>query len=585
MNKGKKWTEDQETELRSYYSSNETIATIADKMGRTSGSILARLEHLGLIDSPYNKTPTPSPSPSLNSSITAALQKLAVDSGQSVECILKYIRTGYTVPAPAVEPKVAQPLKPPPARPPPLTELPPLTEEQGMAYNLFLEGKSMCLTRPAGTGKSHILKHIPKYCVDHHIEFAITATTGAAACLVAGQTLHKWTGLGLITDKSITECVAFISRTESLANRWRNTQVLVIDEISMMWAELFEHLNRVAQAVRGNKLFFGGLQVIFCGDFAQLPPVKQSHYAFESSLWADNLSNSTVYLKQVMRQDDPEFIKMLSELRLARPGKLSAATQQRLNARVNPDLGSAIEDATDHVLVGDELIDIEPTILYPHRESVDKLNQRELDKLRESGCQTMVYEALDTKYGKDGGKSRIDRSDTKTLDERSPVRLELAIGALVMLTINLDVKAGLVNGARGRVMSFENGLPVVQFANGQQTTVKQFEFESNISDGYVSRRQMPLILAWALTIHKCQGATLDGVVTDLRGAFCESQSYVTLSRVRSIDNLHLIGIDYSKIACNAKVLKYYNLLDQGRTYEATQTFLAEDEPDVNVCML
>jgi ATP-dependent DNA helicase PIF1 len=158
----------------------------------------------------------------------------------------------------------------------------PLTETQQEAFHMYLSGKSFCLTGPGGTGKSYIIKHIQDHCKTNNISCATTAMTGVAASLIGGQTLHKWSGLGLM-DRRIETMVGIVNNNPQVSLRWKGTKVLIIDEVSMMNQEMFELLNVVACKVRGNKMFYGGIQVIFCCDFAQLAPINGS-YDFESPL-------------------------------------------------------------------------------------------------------------------------------------------------------------------------------------------------------------------------------------------------------------------------------------------------------------
>ena len=597
MNKGKKWSEADDKSLISHHSSGKSLAQIAGLLGRTERAIEARLERAGIFESGVLTD-------AQRAHIRDTLGQLTIELGCPYRDLLKYLRTlepdmatkatppTATLPtlpqttAPTAieeieiaddEPVVAVPAVTPPA------PLPPLTGEQQAAFDLFCTGQSMCLTGPAGTGKSHILKHIREYCQREGRKFAITAMTGVAACIVGGGTVHRWTGLGLI-DGSVAESVAIINRNSACLERWKNVDVLVIDEISMMCVEIFEKLESIARGVRDNNTFFGGIQVLFCGDFAQLGPIKAKGFVFESNLWRDHLSERTVYLQQVVRQDDPELIQLLSEVRL---GVVTPKTKRILNGRTV----RTENEATVTVETDDGQITIEPTRLYPHRKTADKVNSDRLTALKSAGNASRIYTATDSKCvhrggGSNGGaKVPVLPGDTKAIEDRCPKIIELAVGALVMLTVNIDVEAGLVNGSRGTIMEFTaNGWPRVQFSNGAYEEVAPFVFESVLENGVVRRNQVPLMLAWAITIHKCQGSTLDGVLADLRMAFCESQVYVTLSRIRALDSLFLLGIDYSKIYCHPKVKEYYQCLDEGRPYENTKVYLIQDAPDVSTCL-
>jgi ATP-dependent DNA helicase PIF1 len=281
-----------------------------------------------------------------------------------------------------------------------------------------------------------------------------------------------------------------------------------------------------------------------------------------------------------MRQDQPQFIQMLQEVRL---GIVTTETKCLLQSRIVKN----IDQATSNVELEDgSIITIKPTILYPFRKDVDMINKEELTALKQAGKPSNVYRSVDKKYDyKTRSTGPASKDDTSSIEERSPQSIELAVDALVMLTTNIDTEAGLVNGSRGKIVLFKDGYPMVQFTNGAYEHIKPVQFESVVNTGIVRRTQIPLTLAWAMTIHKCQGSTLDGVVTDLRGAFCDAQSYVTLSRVRSLETLFLLGIDLTKIRCNSKVKEYYDGLERGEGYSKTEIFAEEEEPDMGKCIL
>jgi len=578
-NHGKKWNQQQYDEITKLYLDKVPIKDIADKMGRTPGSITSKLEELDVIT--FDKEVWPDEK---LFSLKSDIQILANKYNQTFDDFIAILRfklpktTGVLGPK-APEPKAPEPKTPeepkapthvkmqlpkaPTAQVEPIQEqLSPLNDEQEKAFNLFVGGKSLCLTGPAGTGKSHIIKHITKYCIANNKVFAITALTGVAASLVSGQTIHKWTGLGLI-DKNVSESVTKIKSLPDALKRWKDINTLVIDEISMMDQDLFEKLNLIAQKVRGNKQFYGGIQVIFCGDFAQLGPVKSTGFAFESTIWLENLNSSTVLLTRVQRQDNPVFIKLLSEIRL---GKVTKTTKAYLDSCIIDDLSEANTGA------------IKPTMLYPHRKTAETINA---NKLAELEYPKKTFKAVDNKYDfSKRGPVSVTKQDMLSLEERCPDEIVLCEKAQVMLTVNLDVESGLVNGSRGIITSFQNGMPVVLFDNTLEVKITCQSFESNITGAIVTRSQIPLILAWAMTIHKCQGSTISSVVTDLRDVFCPSQSYVTLSRVKTLEGLYLLGIDYSKIRCDPKVLEYYKCLETGDLYDKTSVSAEQEEETV-----
>jgi ATP-dependent DNA helicase PIF1 len=510
---GKRWTgEDLET-LQTMFHNGDTISQIADVLDRTKGGIFSKLQTLELIPK------------------TERMDVYEKKENKKDKVISKPIVTKSEQ---KVEPK----------------KLSPLTETQQKAFHMYLSGKPFCLTGPGGTGKSYIIKHIQDHCKTNNISCATTAMTGVAASLIGGQTLHKWSGLGLM-DRRIETMVGTINNNPQVSLRWKGTQVLIIDEVSMMNQEMFEMLNVVACKVRGNKKFYGGIQVIFCCDFAQLAPINGS-YAFESPLWQKELADNTIYLNHILRQDNPEFIEMLTEIRL---GVVSEASRKALNSRLNK--------ATDGP--------IQPTILYPHRKTVEDTNNRKLEELT---TPKKLFMAKDTKYEFSSKRTvNATAKDTETLEERCPKKITLCEKAQVMLTVNMDTEKNLVNGSRGVIVGFTNGNPDVLFDSGCKITIAPTTFECQTQTCIIRRVQIPLVLAWATTIHKCQGSTLTHAITDLRDAFCNAQGYVTLSRLKSLDGLYLIGIDYSKFKCDPRVKTYYECLSKKKPYTDTKGYV------------
>ncbi len=458
-----------------------------------------------------------------------------------------------------------------------------LTEKQRQALELFKTGRSFCITGPAGTGKSHIINEIANICRNSDKVLGITALTGPAAYIIRGQTLHHWGGLGLAKGDANSIVTNIIMKNPTARKRWVNTRVLIIDEISMMSAELMNKVDRVAKALRHNEGFFGGLQVILCGDFAQLEPVNADQYCFESQLWSTHIQKpgNIIYFDKIIRQADPVFEKLLCEIRL---GKVTEETKTILNSRKITDINqtiitiadseaSASQTETSNVSNTTEQIHksnkntinrsklfIAPTILYPHKATVEHINLNELQKLKVAGHDCRVYIATDvTRFkGKGSKPSTTEESDMLDKYNNTPKTLEICLGAQVMLTVNLDTASGLVNGSRGVVSEFSGtGFPKILFDNGMELEISNFTFEVDLHSKILSRMQVPLMLAWAITIHKCQGATLTNVITDLSNVFCDGQAYVTLSRVKSLDGLFLQNINYNKITCNKKVYKFY----------------------------
>ena len=501
---GKRWNLVDLDTLRKMFADGNTISHISTVLERNAGGVFAQLQKLELV------------------SIKDRLET--------------FVNTNVSKPA---EKRVEKPVDKPVLE----KQLGPLIGKQMDAFHTFLSGRSFCLTGPGGTGKSYIIKHIQEHCKTNNIPCAITAMTGVAASLIGGQTLHKWSGLGLM-DKRIDTMVAIIKKSPAALSRWESIKVLVIDEVSMMNQDMFELLNVVACRVRNNKSFYGGINVIFCCDFAQLAPIN-GNYAFESPLWIKELGEDTIYLDNILRQDCPEFVKMLTEIRL---GIVSDESKRALNSRLNKKWEGLVK----------------PTMLYPHRKTVEDTNIKKLDELKTI---KRLFTSKDNKY-EFSSKLTVNAiaKDTETLEERCPKKITLCEGAQVMLTVNMDTEKNLVNGSRGVVVGFTGNNPEVLFDSGQRLTIAPTTFECQTQNNIVRRVQIPLVLAWATTIHKCQGSTLTHAITDLRDVFCSAQGYVTLSRLKSLDGLYLTGIDYSKFKCDPRVKLYYECLSNKSVY-------------------
>lgn len=420
-----------------------------------------------------------------------------------------------------------------------------LNKLQLEALELAIKGKSLFITGPGGVGKSYLIQTIVQELTKFGDRVAVTALTGCAALLLGkeAKTIHSWAGIGL-GKESASKLASSIRRYNyKVARRWLLTRTLIIDEVSMLTPELLEKLNELAQIMRKNTKPFGGIQVILVGDFFQLPPIyrdSETCFAFESPVWKE-LNLTTIELTEIIRQDNPVFHNILKE---ARVGSLSKDSIQILKTRM-------LESWKD--------LKIKPTLLFSRRSEVEMINEQNLKALK-SPLQTFEVKTIYT-ASLEMNVSKADQERAiSILDRNAPYKntLELRVGAQVMLIYNLDQEAGLVNGSRGIVEGFSGGLPLVLFkGHTAPIPIQLVSWESDEVDG-LKREQIPLILAYAITIHKCQGATLDSALIDIgRSTFEMGQAYVALSRVKSLDSLYIYELDPSAFKAHPKVLDFY----------------------------
>jgi len=410
-----------------------------------------------------------------------------------------------------------------------------------------LEGYSMFITGVAGTGKSYLINRLYANLVRDGKKVSNTAYTGIAAVNISGTTLHYFSGVGI--ESNYKRMKEKVKRNRRAIENWRTCEVLIIDEVSMLGRKFFENLNKIAMKFRESCEFFGGIQLILVGDFFQLPPIKDD-FLFDSQTFIDNISNF-YELKHNYRQTETEFLDLLHEVRFA---KVTEKSKDLLKEHAKKKKRGK-----------------KPVLLYSTRKNVDHENQCELDLInfpvREFKAVDMLIteeeDKITLRYESKTGKmykKMLDRSLFKDV-------LKLKKGAQVILTKNLSIDTGLYNGSKGEVIGFRkvNGelLPVVKFdSHNNPVTMCQEEISINIRRKSevikLSRRQIPLILAWAITIHKCQGLTLDCVEISMDDIFEDGQFYVALSRVRSLNGLFIKNYNASKIKTNDGVIYFYD---------------------------
>lgn len=424
------------------------------------------------------------------------------------------------------------------------------------AISLIDEGKNVVLHGPGGTGKSYTVAHV----VDHYrrkgiFSIAVTAFTGVAVVVlsdsgVKARTLNSWAGIKL-GDKPVDILIAMVMDNPKSKDRWKYTSTLVIDEISMVGAELFDKLDLIGRAVRGIDLPFGGIQIILTGDFLQNPPVK-ARFVFTSNAWRDLEASGLVWIELTIpkRYPDKKWFERLLRFRLGNH------TEEDWNFLLSRH--QAWNQKLKEIKNGKTLI--LPTVLKPKKLDVRQENEDELAKLPgEVTTYTSSYLFVENKGG------RINREVMISLFEKQvEPTVNLKPGAQVMLRTNLDVESKLVNGSRGVVTQIEPvGVEVLWFS-GNKTWVSLHTWEMEDDEGKSLCTQIPLILAWSITLNKSQGSTLDEVAVSLKDIFAGGQAYVGLSRVRTEGGLYITDLTNSrKVWASKEVIDFLNKIESG----------------------
>jgi KaiC/GvpD/RAD55 family RecA-like ATPase len=400
---------------------------------------------------------------------------------------------------------------------------------QGEALTILKTGANVFLTGEPGSGKTHTINEFIDWLRASGIEPSITAATGIAATHVGGMTIHSWSGIG-ISDSLTREDVDRIASKEHIAKRIMKAKVLIIEEISMLSASTFEMADKICREVRRVDRPFGGLTVILVGDFFQLPPVsrnKETEFAYESPTWRE-LNPITCYITEQYRQDDAEYLGMLSAIR---SGEVEETHHERLLSR--QVILSKIPSAN------------EVPKLFSHNADVDRINAEELAKIVGKSRKF----AMSSK-GKDSFVEGLKRGCL------SPELLELKEGAAVMFTKN-SPQGKFVNGTLGTIIGWSaDDSPIVKTKDGLKITTEKMEWQLE-EQGKVkaSVAQYPLRLAYAMTVHKSQGMSMDAAIIDLSKAFEYGQGYVALSRVRRLSGLYLAGLNERALQVHPEILK------------------------------
>lgn len=414
--------------------------------------------------------------------------------------------------------------------------------KQNEALDLLKMGKNVFLTGAAGSGKTYLLNQYIHYLKENNVSIAVTASTGIAATHLQGTTIHSWSGIG-VKDHLSSQDMEKILTNKRITRNYKKTKVLIIDEISMLHKNQLDMVDTIARKMLQNDQAFGGMQVVLCGDFFQLPPVssdlssENTAFAFEASSWATG-DFHICYLDEQHRQQNDPLLDILNDIRR---GTVGEHTKIPLRTRYKKEPQGATK----------------ATKLYSRNMNVDFINEQELAQIQ---GQARVFTM------KSGGFSALVEGLKKSC--LALEKLTLKIGAEVMFIKN-EVTGKYMNGTRGVVVGFQSnheGWPIVKTYDNQTISVPpdtwQFEDHGVIRATLI---QVPLRLAWAITIHKSQGMTLDAAEIDLGDAFEPGMGYVALSRVRSLNGLKLMNLNEMALTVHPKVLHYDEILKQRST--------------------
>jgi len=420
-----------------------------------------------------------------------------------------------------------------------------LNTDQQLVFEACISGReSILCTGQGGTGKSILLSaivsHFKSIDVENASKIAVTASTGVAAYLIGGITLHRFAGTGI--EENDIDNMIFMASRKNNKKVWQNTDILIIDEVSMLSATLFDNLSKVAQMIRKSSLPFGGIRLILFGDFLQLPPISRNRTRvkriFESDIW-EQLNPMPFELRDVIRQQNPVITTVLESIRVG---------------MCTNSMEAYIQDLARDIEVIDS---IEPVRLYALKDRVNSYNSDRLEKL---DGQNEIYMSH-------------DHGQVSTLKQCPGLEiLELKIGAQVMLIRNLN--RYLVNGSIGTIIRFESikdseaKYPVVSMlmSNGMtyKLTIGPVEWRMSMPDDTLisSRIQIPLILAWAITIHKSQGQTIPRLSIDMNGIFEKGQAYVALSRCINPDNMQVLNFKKENIMADKECVIFHYIVRQ-----------------------
>ena len=451
-----------------------------------------------------------------------------------------------------------------------------LSTEQQYALQQFSEGKNLFITGPGGTGKTKLIHHLVENAKTAGKPYQVCAMTGCAAILLScnARTIHSWSGIKTARGP-VDAVVAAVLRNKRTVATWRKIKILIIDEVSMMSEKIFNILNEIGKKSRRSILPFGGIQIVFTGDFYQLPPVPTAgepateKFCFESVDWPTVFPlKNHIQLVTMFRQTDPLYIDILQQIRV---GELTEENKKILQGYVKREYDPAKHN--DCIL----------TKLFPIRSKADYVNQAQFAKIAEeeytfecikkTDCSTYIENNIPLSLEAMMKCRALEQKDIdfelETLLSNTGCNESIALkkGCAVMCTVNIDMESGICNGSQGTIIGVTTSpgpgpglgeaLPIVKFSNGQVRTIQRHYWQSE-EYPTIAIGQIPLTLAWALTIHKIQGATMSMAEIDIGQAVFEyGQTYVALSRIQTLEGLYLSAFHAHRIRANPKVTEFY----------------------------
>lgn len=420
--------------------------------------------------------------------------------------------------------------------------------QQSQALEILKTGANVFLTGEAGSGKTYVLNQYQEWLDSVGLTVAVTGSTGIAATHLGGRTIHSWSGIGIMDKLDQADLDRLFDR-DDLVDRVRGTDVLIIDEVSMISHLQLDAIDQVLRRLRQSPAPFGGMQVIVSGDFFQLPPIgRGSRLIVMAEVWT-KASFAVCYLVEQWRSEgDSTLAELLSAIRASEVEQQHFEwLTERLVTQTDPDSQAEVPAIT----VPEGI-----TRLYTHNEDVDKLN---LEKLKSLPGSTKTFTATHT-----GNAGLAETMVRNSLIEH---KLKLKPDAEVMFIKN-DPEGEYVNGTRGQIVSVNGIAPRVRLQSGKVIQVRPLSWTLDKGDSageLTAVKQVPLRLAWAVTIHKSQGMTLDAAAIDLSRVFTPGQGYVALSRLKSLSGLYLLGISNQALAINPDIVKLDGMLRQQST--------------------